>query len=130
MGSNYLAVLFFWLLMYLTFSFSEMNIALVAGIDFEIKNQSNCQITEVMYFNGTSKICHSAANYPEDVFEITGGSFLNNSLIFACGGGYPLTSACYFMSNDLKWKFFANLTQPKYGTASVVIRNGLLVTGT
>ena len=84
---------------------------------------------EVMYVNGTTKICHSTAtDYPEHVQEISGGSFLNNNLIVACGG-YPLTSACYSMNNDLKWTNFANLTKPKWGIATVIVKNGLWVTG-
>ena len=83
---------------------------------------------EVMYVNGTTKICHSTAKYPESVNGISGGSFIKNSLIVACGG-YPPTSACYSMSNDLKWTNFENLTQSKVGSASVIVKNGLWVTG-
>ena len=45
------------------------------------------------------------------------------------GGSDPLTSACYSMSNDFKWTNFANLTKPKMSTASVIVENGLWVTG-
>ena len=85
------------------------------------------------YVNGTTKICHSTANYPENVFGLSGGSFLKNNLTVACGGGDPqakITSACYSMSNDLKWTNFANLTTKKLDIASVIVKNGLWVTGT
>ena len=85
--------------------------------------------TEVMYVNGTTRICHSTANYPEDVIGLTGGSFRKNKLIFACGGTGPVTSACYSMSNNLKWTNFANLTKPKAFAASAIVNNGLWVTG-
>ena len=106
-----------------------MSYALVAGYDLDaLKNNKQ---TEMLYFNGTSKICRSTANYPEIAYYLSGGSFLKNNLIVACGGEgeNSLTSACYFTSNDLKWKHFANLTKPKEGTASVIVKNGLWVTG-
>ena len=115
--------------MYLKFSFSDIGYALVAGL--AKKNES--QITEVLYVNGTTKICHSTANYPENVNSLTGGSFLKNNLIVACGGKLPditETSACYSMSDDLKWTNFANLTNATVDAASVIVKNGLWVTGT
>ena len=116
--------------MYLIFSFLEMSYALVAGYDAD--DPKSTQKTEVLYVNGTTKICKSTANYPENIFGLSGGSFLKNNLIVACGGegDYSLTSACYSMSNELKWKHFANLTKPKEATASVIVNNGLWVTGT
>ena len=105
-----------------------MSYALVAG--FHKDAQKSCQKTEVMYINGTTKICHSTADYPEFAFHLSGGSFLKNNLIVACGGDdKKQTSACYSMSNDLKWTNFANLTTPKEETASVIVKNGLWVTG-
>ena len=85
-----------------------------------------------MYVNGTTKICHSSANYPENVYSLTGGSFLKKNLIIACGGtnGTIYTSACYSMGNDLKWTNFANLTIATFAAASVTVKNGLWVTGT
>ena len=116
--------------MILTILFSEISYALVAGFDIDVPKGG--QKTEVMYINGTTKICHSTADYPETAFHLSGGSFLKNNLIVACGGegDYSLTSACYSMSNELKWKHFANLTKPKEATASVIVNNGLWVTGT
>ena len=86
---------------------------------------------EVLYVNGTTKICDSKSNYPIVLCsKLSGGSFLKNDLIVACGGGNPLTSACYSMSNDdLKWTHFANLTRPNWGFASVIVNSGLWVTG-
>ena len=81
-----------------------------------------------MYVNGTTKICHSTSNYPENVSLLSGGSSLKNDWIVACGG-HPLTSACYSMSNDLKWTNFANLTTMKSEIASAIVKNGLWVTG-
>ena len=76
--------------MILTISFSEMSYALVAGYDPQDDPKSS-QRTEVMYDNGTTKICHSTANYPEKnvgwLANLSGGSFLKNNLIAACGGG-------------------------------------------
>ena len=61
------------------------------------------------------------------------GYGIQNNLIVVCGGGVaPLnnvTSACYSMSNDLKWTHFANLTREIAETASVIVNNGLWVTG-
>ena len=75
--------------MILTISFSEISYALVAGYDRDDPN--SCQKTEVMYLNGTTKICHSTANYPEknvdSLSDLSGGSFLKKNLIVACGGG-------------------------------------------
>ena len=111
---------------YLTFSFSEMSYALVAGYNDD--DPKSCQTTEMMYVNGTTRICHSTANYPENIYYVSGGSFLKKNLIVACGG-FPSTSACYSMSNDLKWTHFANLIKPTVGIASVIVKNGLWVTG-
>ena len=108
------------------FCVSEMNYALVAGWSHD--EQRFCPKMEVIYVNGTIKTCQSTANYPEKVWFINGGSFLKNNFIFACGG-YPPTSACYSMSNDLKWTYFANLTGLKWGIESVVVKNGLWLTG-
>ena len=104
-----------------------MRYALVAGYDGD--DPKSTQKTEVLYLNGTTKICASIANYPENIYLLSGGSFLKNNLIVACGGGIPDTSLCFFMSNDLKWTYFANLTVPKRDTASVIVNNGLWVTG-
>ena len=109
-----------------------MSYALIAGIDDV--DPFSCQRTEVMYVDGTTKICQSTANYPEHVHALAGGSFLNNNLIVACGGsrnfdGTVLSSACYSMSNDTKWTNFANLTKPISETASVIVKNGLWMTG-
>ena len=95
---------------------------------YDDNGPKSCQKTEVIYANGTTKICHSTANYPENVDLLSGGSFLKKNVIVACGG-YPLTSACYSMSNALKWTNFANLTTPKRNHASVVVNNGLWVAG-
>ena len=103
-----------------------MSYALVAGYDAD--DPKSTQKTEVLYVNGTTKICKSTANYPENIFGLSGGSFLKNNLIVACGGDdKKQTSACYSMSNDLKWTHFANLKGPKFGTASVIVKNGLWV---
>ena len=117
---------FFWCL---TFSFSEMSYALFTGQD-DSKLKHHPEM-EVLYVNGTTKICHSKSNYPITLCsKLSGGSFLKNDLIVACGGGNPLTSACYSMSNDdLKWTHFANLTRPNWGFASVIVNSGLWVTG-
>ena len=104
-----------------------MSYALVAG--FHVDDQKKCKKTEMMNVNGTTKICHSKTNYPEQVYYVSGGSFINNNTILVSCGGSPLTSACYSMSNDLKWTNFANLTKSKYGIGSVIIKNGLWVTG-
>ena len=82
-----------------------------------------------IYPKNTTKICNSTANYPENIFGLSGGSFLKNNLIVACGGGNMLTSACYSMSNDLKWTHFANLSARKWYHASVIVNNELWVTG-
>ena len=108
-----------------------MNYALVAGYDGD--DPKSAQKTEVLYVNGTTKICHSIANYPENVQYLSGGSFLENNLIVGCGGSnnldYDVTSACYSMNIDLKWTNFANLTGPKRSAASIIVKNGLWVTG-
>ena len=110
------------------FSFSEMSYALVAGYNSDYPKLS--QKTEVLHANGTTKICHSTANYPINAYRHSGGSFLKNNLIVACGGGLEYyNSACYSMSNDLKWTQWTNLTTPKSNTASVIVNNGLWVTG-
>ena len=115
---------------HLNFSLSEMNYALVAGISPD-EPHNYCSKTEVMNVNGTTKICHSNANYPENVELIIGGSFLKNKLIVACGGGSEgyTTSACYSMTNDFKWTNFGNLTNPTASAASAIVKNGLWVTG-
>ena len=105
-----------------------MSYALVAGFDAD--DPKSTQKLEVLYINGTTKICHLTANYPENIFGLSGGSFLKNNLIVACGGAnMNETSACYSMSNDIKWTHFANLTGPREETASVNVKNGLWVTG-
>ena len=104
-----------------------MSYALVAGCDGD--EPKSTQKTEVLYVNGTTKVCHSTANYPAgNVKYLSGGSFLKNNLIVACGGA-PYTAACYSTSNDLKWTHFANLTTEKISIASVIVKNGLWVTG-
>ena len=117
---------------HIAFVFSEMSYTLVAGYAVYKKKKSLKTQTEVMYVNGTTKICHSSANYPGNVYYLSGSSFLNNNTIVACGGylGKGLrTSDCYSMSNDLKWTHFANLTGRRSGIAAVVVKNGLWVTG-
>ena len=117
---------------HIAFVFSEMSYTLVAGYAVYKKKKSLKTQTEVMYVNGTTKICHSTANYPGNVYYLSGSSFLNSNTIVACGGylGKGLrTSDCYSMSNDLKWTHFANLTKPGDGLASVIINNGLWMTG-
>ena len=118
------------------FSFSEMSYALVAGYD--VHDKKPCPKTEVMYANGTTKICRSASNYPENVHYFSGGSFIKINLIVACGGyvdtkNPPYTSTCYSMryldGHILKWTHFANLTKPGDGLASVIVNNGLWMTG-
>ena len=109
-----------------------MSYALVAGYD--VHDETPCPKTEVMYANGTTKICRSTSNYPENVHYFSGGSFIKINLIVACGGyvdtkNPPYTSTCYSMSNDLKWTHFANLTKPGDGLASVIVNNGLWMTG-
>ena len=64
-----------------------MQYALVAGYSGD--DPTSTQKTEVLDVNGTSKLCHSTANYPENVYFISGGSFLNNNLIIVCGGFNP-----------------------------------------
>ena len=111
-------------------SFSEISYTLVAGYAVYNKKKSIIAQTEVMYINGTTKICYKTANYPGNVYYLSGSSFLNSNTIVACGGylGKGLrTSDCYSMSNDLKWTHFANLKGPKFGTASVIVKNGLWV---
>ena len=103
-----------------------MSYALVAGHTDDPKSAKK---TEVLYVNGTTKVCHTTTNYPENVEYVSGNSFLKDNLIVACGGGDPLTSSCYSMSNDLKWTHFANLTTRKEGIASAIVKNGLWVTG-
>jgi hypothetical protein len=110
-----------------------MSYALVAGYD--VHDEKPCPKTEVMYANGTTKICRSTSNYPENVHYFSGGSFIKINLIVACGGyvntkNPPYTSTCYSMSNnDLKWTHFANLAKPGDGLASVIVNNGLWMTG-
>ena len=104
-----------------------MSYALVAG-NVRDGPKSNIK-TEVLYVNGTTRICHSTANYPKNVQCVSGGSFLKDNLIVACGGGPSLTSACYSMSTDFKWAFFANLTTPQERIASTIVKNGLWVSG-
>ena len=113
--------------MCLKITFSEIGYALITGFDYD--DRKYCPKTEVMYVNGTTKVCKSSADYPKNVSGLTGGSFLKNNLIAACGGGYPPTSACYSMSNDLKWTNFANLTKSIWAIASANVKNGLWVTG-
>ena len=112
-----------------------MSNALVAGYD---EDDPKCtQNTELLYANGTTKICKSTANYPENVCSLSGGSFLKNHLIVACGGNsnnstatwWKVSSSCYSLNKDLKWTNFAKLTKPKEATASVIVKNGLWVTG-
>ena len=61
------------------FSFSEISYALVAGQDDD--DSKSWQKTEVMYINGTTKICNSTANYPIHAYRHSGGSFLKNNLV-------------------------------------------------
>ena len=109
------------------FSFSEMSYALIAGYSGD--DAKSIQETEVLYVNGTTKVCHTTTNYPENVEYVSGNSFLKDNLIFGCGGGPFLTKACYSMSNDLKWTNFANLATLNQGIATAIVKNGLWVTG-
>ena len=106
-----------------------MSYALVAGYDPDDLKSS--QKSEVMYVNGSTKICKPTASYPVNAKSLAGGSFLKDNLIVACGGQTSSLgiSACYSMSNDLKWTNFANLTTMKSEIASAIVKNGLWVTG-
>lgn len=81
---------------------------------------------EVIYANGTTKICKDEFKYPLNVYYAT-GTFLIWSLgLTVCGGEPPVNSACYSMGfDDHKWVLSANMTTPRTASASVVIRHSV-----
>ena len=81
---------------------------------------------EVIYANGTTKICKDEFKYPLNVYYATGTILLWSSWLTICGGEPPVNSDCYSMGfNDHKWIRSANMTTPRTASASIVIRHSL-----
>ena len=79
---------------------------------------------EVIYANGTTKICKDELKYPLNVYYATGSFLFWSSWLTICGGEPPVNSHCYSMGfNEHKWVMFANMNTPRTASASVVIRN-------
>jgi hypothetical protein len=82
---------------------------------------------EVIDESGSTKICNSKSKYPLKV-SIATGVFTNNYIIVC--GGYPKTPACYTYADDQQgWTKLADMDTPRFGSASVSIDDGILVTG-
>ena len=86
---------------------------------------------EVIYANGTTKICKDEFKYPLNVFYATGLKLNWFYGLMICGGEPPVNSACFSMGlNDQEWISFANMTIPRTASASVITKNQIWITGT
>ena len=86
---------------------------------------------EVIYANGTTKICKDEFKYPISVFYATGLKLNWFYGLMICGGEPPVNSACFSMGlNDKEWISFANMTIPRTASASVITKNQIWITGT
>ena len=84
-----------------------MAYVLITGIDHENERM------EILYKNGTTKICDSYdSRYPMNVRTATGG-LLDNKLI-VCGGDYPVNSACFSLGRDFKWTLLTYMATPRF----------------
>jgi len=102
----------------------DMKYAILTGYP---RNDETAQM-EVIDESGLTKICNSKSKYPLKVAEAT-GVFTNNYII-VCGGAYPETPACYTYADDQQgWTKLADMDTPRFGSASVSIDDGILVTG-
>ena len=80
---------------------------LITGIDHENERM------EILYQNGTTKVCDSFdSRFPIDIRTASGALF-NNKLII-CGGGYPVTSACYTLGINFKWIILTHMSTPRF----------------
>ena len=81
------------------------NYLLVTGLDEKPPNHNTYQSeVEVLEPNGTSKVLPAISNYPLEV--TTSGDIVSNNIIICGGSKWPgtLTSACYILETDLRWK--------------------------
>ena len=86
--------------------FTDIAYVLITGIDYENQRM------EILYQNGTTKVCHSYdSRYPIEIRTAT-SAFSNNRLII-CGGGYPVTSVCYALEKTFKWTILTHMTTPR-----------------
>jgi len=110
-------------------SFADMKYAILTGYP---GNDETAQM-EVMDESGSTKICNSKSKYPLKVSHATG--VLHYNYIIVCGGiSPPTTPACYaygytYPDNQKVWTRLADMDTPRYGSASVSIDDGILVTG-
>jgi len=90
------------------------------------RNDETAQM-EVMDERGSTKICNSKSIYPLKVEDAT--AVFTDNYIIVCGG-YRTNSACYtYADNQQGWTKLADMDTPRYGSASVSIDDGILVTG-
>ena len=84
------------------------NYLLVTGLDEKPPNhntyQSEVEVLEPNGYYGTSKVLPAISNYPLEV--TTSGDIVSNNIIICGGSKWPgtLTSACYILESDLRWK--------------------------
>jgi len=101
----------------------DMKYAILTG---HPRNDETAQM-EVIDESGSTKICNSKSKYPLKVGDAT-GVFTDNYIIVC--GGYPTTTACYTYADDQQgWTKLADMDTPRFGSASVSIDDGILVTG-
>ena len=95
---------------------------------------TNNQKIEVIYGNGTTKICQDKVNYPSNVYQASGSLLFNIYStavgLLICGGELPVNSDCYSMSsNDKHWISYAKMKTMRTSSASVAIHDHVWITG-
>jgi hypothetical protein len=93
-------------------------------------SENDNQKMEVIYANGTTKICKDKFKYPLNIYSATGLMLKWFFGLMICGGEPPVNSACYVKGlNDQEWVLFANMTIPRTASASVITKNHIWITG-
>ena len=93
-------------------------------------SENDNQKMEVIYANGTTKICKDKFKYPLNIYYATGLMLKWFFGLMICGGEPPVNSACYVKGlNDQEWVLFANMTIPRTASASVITKNHIWITG-
>jgi len=103
----------------------NMKYVLVTGSP---KNDETAQM-EVMDESGSTKICKNPkSKYPLQVRAATG--VYTEGRMIVCGGRSPRTPKCYSYEDDQQgWTWLANMEIARYGSSSIQIPGGILVTG-
>jgi len=90
-------------------------------------NAPKMEVLDSASSNATTKVCQASTfEYPLDIYAAT-GALVGNDIVIC--GGYPAISSCHQLGLDKHWKLMAQMSIPRYASASVSVQNGLWITG-